>query len=103
MPAAILAIIDVLIAAFSRLVASQAGRWVLQILLFFGISFVSNKFVSGVVSPTLVSAFSGMDGGAVAWISFMNIDRALTTVLSAYATIAASKWTIKHVPKGQGS
>lgn len=104
MPAAILAIIDVMWAAFSRLVASQAGRWVLQVLLFFGISFVSNKIVSGAVSPALASYFSGIGGTAVAWISYLNVDRALTTILSAYATVSASRWTMKRVSsQGQSS
>ena len=100
MPAVILAIIEIAGAAFSRLMATQLGRWVLQGLLFFGISFVSNKIVSGAVTPALQAAFSGIGGNALAWIAFMNADRALTIVLSAYATVAATRWTIAHTKKG---
>lgn len=104
MAGVIIAVIDVLWAAFSRLVATQAGRWILQALLFFGISFVSNKVVSGAVSPALASAFGGIGGKTIEWISFMNVDRALTTVLSAYATVSASRWTIKRTSStSQGS
>lgn len=99
MPAAILAIIDLAVAAFSRLMASQVGRWALQILLFFGISFAANKITSGAVTPGLQSAFNGTGADVIAWISYLNVDRALTLILSAYGTVAATRWTIKRTPK----
>lgn len=99
MPAAILALIEVVGAAFSRLMATQLGRWVLQALLFFGISFVSNKIVSGAVTPALQSAFAGIGGTALAWMAYCNVDRAITIVLSAYATVSATRWTIMRTKK----
>lgn len=103
MPAAILAIIELVTAAFSRIIASQLGRWVLQALLFFGISFVSNKVTTAAVEPALTAAFAGVGGDILAWMSYCNIDRALTIVLSAYATVAATRWTIKRASKGASS
>ena len=100
MPAVILAIIEIAGAAFSRLMATQLGRWILQALLFFGISFVSNTIVSGAVTPALQSIFAGMGGDLVAWIAYTTCDRAITIILSADATVSASRWTIMHTKKG---
>lgn len=99
MPAAILAIIDVAWAALSRLFASRAGQWVLQILLFFGIQFVSNKFVAGAIKPALAAAFGGVAADVLAWIGFLNVDTALTIILSAYASSAATNFTIQRIKK----
>lgn len=99
MPLAIVAIIELATAAFSRVVASQVGRWALQALMFFGISFVANKITSGAVTPALQSAFAGVGADVLPWISYLNVDRALTIILSAYATVAATRWTITRTPK----
>lgn len=99
MPAAILAIIDVAWAALSRLIASRAGQWVLQILLFFGIQFVSSKFVAGPIKAGLSAAFGGVTSDVLAWIGFLNVDTALTIILSAYASSAATGFTLQRLKK----
>lgn len=88
----ITALIEVVGAAFSRLMATKLGPWLVQAAAFLGIQFVSSHIVSGVVSPTLAQYVGGLGGDAVRWVSFLNVDRALTIVLSAYATVAATRW-----------
>lgn len=93
------AIIELCTAAFSRLMASQLGRWVVQAMLFLGISFVSTKITSGAVTPALQGAFSGVGGDVLAWIAYLNVDRALTIILSAYAAVASTRFALRKIPK----
>ena len=86
-----MAIIGVAGAFLSRLVASRIGMWIVSALLFFGLQMAVNKFVAGPVIDGLRSAFGGMTSDVLGWVSFLNIDRALTILLSAYATASTAR------------
>lgn len=97
MGAALVAFGEFLMAAFSRLMASRLGSWIVQACAFLGIQFVANKFTSTVISSELASHFSGIGGDILAWLSFLNVDSAITVILSAYATVAATHWTMTRI------
>jgi hypothetical protein len=91
MPAVILEVIDLVIAAFSRVMSTRIGAWIVQMMLFFGIQMASQALLLAPLKAGLSAAFSGMASDVLAWVSYLNIDRALTIILSAYATVSISK------------
>ncbi|WP_266182161.1 DUF2523 family protein [Dyella humicola] len=99
MGAAVLAILEVSMAALSRLIASRAGQWVLQILLFFGINFVSNKFAADPIKAGLARAFGGMTADVLGWVGFLQVDAALTIIISAYAAASLTNFAIQRMKK----
>jgi hypothetical protein len=96
MGAAIYALIAVCTAAFSRLVATRIGQWAVQLMLFFGVQWVATKFVASPVKSGLAAAFAGMPADVLAWVSFLNVDRALTIILSAYAAASLTHMALQR-------
>lgn len=92
------ATIGAIIAGLSRLFASRIGTWAVALLTFFGIGLATNEVV---VEPLLDQArsivqsnMSGAGSTAIAWVSFLNFDKAITMLFSAVASrfaIAATK------------
>lgn len=88
------------IAAFlSRMIQSRIGFWVLSGLAFFGLQWGATQLVVGPLLAQIQSAFVGLPADLIAWLSFLNIDRYVTIVLSAYATAAgASALRLRRKP-----
>lgn len=76
-------------AFFSRLVASRVGFWVVGALAFLGINFVSHSFVVGPILEAIMDSVADLPASLIAWLRYLNIDRYITAVLSAYASAAA--------------
>jgi len=92
-PIAASVVVGAIVGALSRLFASRAGSWVAGILVFLGIGLVSHGVVVG---PALdqIKAYaetvgSGAGSVAVEWLAFLNFDKAITMIFSAYATRTA--------------
>ncbi|WP_164240842.1 DUF2523 family protein [Stenotrophomonas maltophilia] len=79
-----------LLAGLSRLVGTRLGQWVLSALAFLGINFMTQKFAVDPLLGQIKSSFAGAPGEIVAWLGFLNVDKYVTLVLSAYATAAAA-------------
>lgn len=99
MPAFLIPIIEVLTAALSRLVASRLGQWLLTGALFLGIQWVSKKVAVDVLIPQIASHVAGMGALTVAWLAYLNVDRAITIILSAYASAAGTRMVMQRVGK----
>jgi hypothetical protein len=97
MPAFIIAAFEVLGALFSRIVASRIGYWAVQLLLFFGIQIAVNKFVAGPVKSGLSAAFGGVTADVIQWIAYLNVDRAITIIISAYAAVSMGRMFLRKV------
>jgi hypothetical protein len=80
------AIIEVLIKYLGRLFSSRLGAWLASALLAFGLSWTTQKFAIQPLLASITGAASGMGGTAAAWFGYLNVDKAITIVLSAYAT-----------------
>lgn len=78
-----------LLAALSRLFSTRIGQWVLSALAFLGIQWAAQKFAVDPILDLIKGAFSGAPATIVAWLGFLNLDRYVTLVLSAYAIAAA--------------
>jgi len=94
----VMAIWGVLSAAFSRLVSTRIGQWIGSAMLFFGVQFVASKFVAAPIKSGLAVAFGGMTSDVLAWVGFLNVDSALTIILSAYASVSLTR--LAMVKKG---
>lgn len=79
-----------LLAGLSRLVGTRLGQWVLSALAFLGINFMTQKFAVDPLLAQIKSSVAGAPGEIVAWLGFLNVDKYVTLVLSAYATAAAA-------------
>lgn len=77
-----------LVAAIGRLFATQLGRWIAAAMLWLGIGFATQAAVAGPGIEYFQSILTGGSGVAVDWMAFLMFDKALTMVLSAYATRA---------------
>jgi len=78
MPALLLA----LGALLSRLIATKAGAWLLSTLAFVGLGFATQSIA---ITPILnqVQSYASGAGGAVEWLRFFNVDKAITMIFSA--------------------
>lgn len=93
----LLPLLEVCGAFLSRLFFSRVGQWVLTALLFLGIQFGSQKFVVEPLRAAIQSSFSGLDSQSLAWMAYLNVDRAITIVLSAFASAAGSRMVLKRI------
>jgi hypothetical protein len=91
-----LAALEMILAALSRLVATRAGQWLVQIMLFFGVQMVATHVVMGPVKAGLGAAFGGMPADVLAWMAYLRVDRALTIILSAYAANAGTRFFMQR-------
>ncbi|MGE8288532.1 MAG: DUF2523 family protein [Stenotrophomonas sp.] len=73
----------------SRLFSTRIGQWFLSLLAFLGIQWAAQKFAVDPVLDLIKSAVSGAPAVIIEWIGFLNLDRYVTLVLSAYAIAAA--------------
>lgn len=78
-----------LFAGLSRLFSTRLGTWVAGAMLFLGIELVASNFVVGPLLDEVIGAFAGLPGDMAAWLAFLNVDRYITIVASAYATAAS--------------
>lgn len=79
-----------LLAGLSRLVGTRLGQWVLSALAFLGINFITQKFAVDPILGQIKSSIAGAPGEIVAWLGYLNVDKYVTLILSAYATAAAA-------------
>lgn len=86
-------------AFLSRLVASRLGQWLLTAALFLGINFVSKKVAVDILVPQIAAHIGGMGALTVAWLAYLNVDRAITIILSAYASAAGTRMVMQRAGK----
>jgi len=79
-----------LLAGLSRLFGTRVGQWILSALAFLGLNFVAQEFAVTPLLDQIKSSISGAPGDILAWIGFLNVDKYVTLLLSAYATAAAA-------------
>lgn len=99
MPAFLLPLLEVCGAFLSRLVGSRIGQWILTGALFMGIQFVSKKVAVDVLIPQIASHMAGMGALTISWMAYLNIDRFITIVLSAYASAAGTRLVMQRAGK----
>ncbi|RRU12123.1 DUF2523 family protein [Stenotrophomonas sp. 278] len=90
-----------LLAGLSRLIQTRLGQWLLAALAFLGLNFVTQEFAVDPLLNQIKQAFSGAPADIVAWLAFLNLDKYVTLVVSAYAT-AISAGALKMRLKKKG-
>lgn len=78
-----------LTAVLGNLVKAQIGFWIASALLAFGLSVVAQKFVVAPALADIQAQVGGLSADALAWFSYLWIDKCITTVVTAYASAAA--------------
>ncbi len=78
-----------LLAGLSRLFGTRIGHWFLSALAFLGLQYVVQEFAVAPLLDQIKSAMGSAPGEIVAWLGFLNVDKYVTLVLSAYATAAS--------------
>lgn len=76
-------------AVLGNLVKTQIGFWAASLLTAFGLHLVVQKFALDPALSNIQSAANGMGPAALAWFAYLNGDKFITMVLSAYAAAAA--------------
>ncbi|SKB73716.1 DUF2523 family protein [Luteibacter sp. 22Crub2.1] len=99
MPPFLLPLIEVVGSALSRLIFSRVGQWVLTGMLFLGIKFTAQKVVTEPLIAAIQQHVSGLGGGIIAWLAYLNVDVAITIVLSAYASASGTKMVLSRIGK----
>ena len=79
--------IAVALAWLSRIVFSRAGAWIATALVAMGIGFASHQFAVQPILDQIIAHANGA-GDAVAWIAYLNFDKAITMIASTYAARA---------------
>ena len=80
--------VGALLAGLSRLLGSRIGQWALQLLAFFGLGFAAQQYAVAPLLAQIQSYASGAGGEAVMWMAYLNFDKAITMIMSAYAARA---------------
>lgn len=76
-------------AVLGNLVKTQAGAWAASLLAAFGLSLVAQEFAVEPALDAIQQNIGGMPATVVAWLSYLGVDRCITTVLSAYGAASA--------------
>ncbi|MBL8642971.1 MAG: DUF2523 domain-containing protein [Rhodospirillaceae bacterium] len=90
------ALLAVLAAAFSRLIGSRAGHWIVSAALWLGISFASYQVVLDPAMALIQQYMSETGAEALAALAFLNVDKAVTMLFSAYAARLASRLVLRR-------
>lgn len=94
-PLVLAPIVASILAWLSRLLMIKAGVWVVGTLTFLGLYFGTQEFfVEPLIDQVRDIAEGNITGAVAEWVAFLNVDKAITMVLSAYGTasgIAATK------------
>lgn len=85
------------IRALFPLLAKYLGPILVQVLLFFGLQLATQKFAVGPIVTFIQNALSGAPAIAVQSMAAVRFDQAITIILSAYVTRAASRVFLKKV------
>jgi hypothetical protein len=72
-----------------RMIASRVGTWAVAVLLWFGLSFSTTQLVVEPMLAWIQSLMGQLPGDAVQWVTFFNLDLAVSMILSAYAARAS--------------
>lgn len=83
-------IIAGVVAAFSRVIATRAGMWVVSVLGFLGLSLATQTVAMGPIMQQVSSHMSGVGGDLARWMGVLNLDNYVSVALSAY-TVGAVK------------
>ena len=89
-PLVLAPIVSVLLAWLSRFMMLKLGVWILGAMAYLGLYFGVDSFVIGpLVDQVRQIAEGGITGSLAEWVAFLNFDRAISMVLSAYTTAGA--------------
>jgi len=80
-----------IVAGIARIFSTRLGSWVAQALFFLGLQFATHEFLLEPIEAELQATVASGGAFVVAWIGFFNIDRYLTSILSAYAVVAGKR------------
>lgn len=100
MPLPVLAapFVATLLAWFSRLMMLKLGVWIVGAMMYLGIYFGTQNFlVDPLVDQVLVLATGTFVGPVAQWAAFLNVDKFITMVMSAYTAagaISATKFAL---------
>lgn len=90
----------ILSAVLGRLVATRLGFWIAAALATLGLQIAVQSFAVGPAIDLVQTRFAGMPSDLLAWVAYLNVDKFITVVLSAYtaaATLSAVKLRRKAV------
>lgn len=97
-PLVVAPILAALMAWFSRIMMVKAGIWVVATLTYLGIYFGTQEmFIEPLINQVRTIAENNITGTLAEWVAFLNFDRAISMILSAYLTagsIAATKMAL---------
>lgn len=86
-PLVLAPIVAMILAWISRIMMIKAGVWVVGALAYLGLYFGTQSFViDPLIDQVRVIAEGGITGTLAEWVAFLNFDRAITMLLSAYVT-----------------
>lgn len=84
-------------ALLSRLVFTRAGQWVIALLASLGIALSTQTLVMGPITNYAAQGFAGLPGNIAEWVGFLNIDKYVSIVISAYAGAAIKNVILRKV------
>lgn len=78
-----------LVARLSTLFASRLGSWLVGAMLWIGLSWSVHNLAVDPFLAQIQTVATGLPGDAVGWFAFLNFDKYLSAVISAYGAAAA--------------
>lgn len=81
----------VLLGGAEKMLSTKLGRFVAGALAFLGLSFGTTRAVRYAVDQWITEGLGKVPGEMVGWLSWLNLDAAVSVILSGYAAAAAAK------------
>lgn len=90
-------IVAAVLTALGWLIRTQIGRWILTALAAIGIGFATKSAVVDPIIDYVLNTVGGVPGDIADWMGYMNIDKYITIVLSAYSAAAGKRVILRKV------
>jgi len=92
MPALLAALASAIVSLFIK----YLGPMLLQAAVFFGVTFVTQKYVTTNFVTFIEGALSGAPAMAISALAAVQFDKAVTIILGAYVTAGASRLALRR-------
>lgn len=81
-------ILGALMAALSRLVMMRLGFWVVSAMTTLGLTWATQELLVEPALDAVMAQFAGLPGDLVGWLRYLQVDKFILTVISAYSAAA---------------
>ncbi|MBB6183286.1 DUF2523 family protein [Oleiagrimonas soli] len=81
-----------LIALLGKMMSTKLGRWIAGALVWLGVGFATQTAFHYALTDWVADGWAGIPADLAAWLSYLNVDAAVSLILSGYV----AGWAVKN-------